>query len=152
MDAGRAPKRILAAHSTDQCSNVFRDLRPAGLAAMNFPRPEEPEALAENWAETRPSCRLASDWKAYRPLLMGTVTFYVMCWQKTWSQSTRLALYCRMLGGQNGNPGSNDLTRASQVWRMLPTRAATAIWSGRDRRVPNRKDEGDFGNGRNLDA
>ncbi len=46
VDAGRAPKRILAAHSTDQFSHIFRDRRSARLAMTNFPAPEQPEALA----------------------------------------------------------------------------------------------------------
>jgi len=46
VDAGRAPKRILAAHSTNQFSHVFRDRRSARLAVTDFPSPEQPEALA----------------------------------------------------------------------------------------------------------
>ena len=34
--------------------------------------------MSENWAETHQSCRLAPDWKAYSPLLMGSGN----CWYR----------------------------------------------------------------------
>ena len=45
LDAGRTPKRIVAAHFADQFSHVFGNRRPAKLAATNFPGPDQPEAL-----------------------------------------------------------------------------------------------------------
>src|SRR3979411_2499377 len=46
VDAGRAPKRILAAHFADQFSHVVGNRRSAGLTTTNFPGPEQPAALA----------------------------------------------------------------------------------------------------------
>lgn len=61
--------------------------------------------MSENCAETRPSCRLAPDWKAYRPLLMSTGTAPGNAPRETWSQSRRLGVYFEEFGSQNGNPG-----------------------------------------------
>ena len=41
-----SPKRILAAQSADQFSDVFRNRRPPRLAAADLPGPEQTEALA----------------------------------------------------------------------------------------------------------
>ena len=46
VDAGRAPKRILAAHLPNQLANLFRHRWASGLAVTNFPGPEQLEALA----------------------------------------------------------------------------------------------------------
>jgi hypothetical protein len=46
VDAGRSPKRIVAAHLADQFAHVFRDRWPARLAVTNSPRPEQAKALA----------------------------------------------------------------------------------------------------------
>ena len=46
VDPRRSPKRILAAHSTDQLPHVFGDRRSARVAVPNFPCPEQPKALA----------------------------------------------------------------------------------------------------------
>src|SRR5260370_42541471 len=45
-DAGRAPKRILAAHLANQLADFFRHRWAPWLAMTDFPRPEQPEALA----------------------------------------------------------------------------------------------------------
>ena len=41
-----APERVVAAHRTNQGSDVRRDRRSARLSPLNFPCPEQPEALA----------------------------------------------------------------------------------------------------------
>jgi hypothetical protein len=41
---GSEPKRIVAAHFAVQFSHVFKNRRPAKLAATNLPGPEQPEA------------------------------------------------------------------------------------------------------------
>ena len=65
-----------------------------GLEAGGLPARKSSEGkeggtveLSENCAERRPSCRLAPDRKAYRPLLMGTGTASGNARQETWSQS-----------------------------------------------------------------
>jgi hypothetical protein len=46
MDAGSAPKRILAAQPLDQTADFLRDYWPTRLPAPNLRGPEQPEALA----------------------------------------------------------------------------------------------------------
>jgi hypothetical protein len=45
VDAGRAPKRILAAHLPNQLANLLRHRWAPGLAVTNFPCPEQLEAF-----------------------------------------------------------------------------------------------------------
>jgi len=50
--------------------------------------------VSENCAETRPRCRLAPYWKAYRRLLMGTGTPYGDALPKNLVAIEAIALYC----------------------------------------------------------
>src|SRR5258708_37856083 len=60
VDAGRAPKRILAAHLANQLANLFRHRWAPGLAVTNFPCPEQPEALAVPKIASRSKPRTAT--------------------------------------------------------------------------------------------
>src|SRR6516225_7798809 len=46
VDARRSPKRVLAAHSPNQLSNLFGHRWTPGLTTTNLPRPEQPKPLA----------------------------------------------------------------------------------------------------------
>src|SRR5215471_16620034 len=46
MNARRTPGRIVAAHPANQLPNLFGHRWTPGLAATNFPGPEQPKALA----------------------------------------------------------------------------------------------------------
>src|SRR6516164_11107825 len=45
VDARRSPKRVLAAHSPNQLSNLFGHRWTPGLTTTNLPRPEQPKPL-----------------------------------------------------------------------------------------------------------
>ena len=45
VNARRAPERVIAAHHPDQIPNLLRHPGPTGLAAADFPPPEQAEAL-----------------------------------------------------------------------------------------------------------